>query len=94
MADYTKFNGRRKPELLDANTYSLVNYDEFDKVVADYDALAAKAEKISAAIAAGKPGRVLRTGVVPDESLRGIERDVSRCGEKPVVCRARPRQRQ
>jgi hypothetical protein len=48
ISTYTKFNGRRKPELLDANTYSLVNYDEFENVVADYQALAAKAEKISA----------------------------------------------
>ena len=46
IAAYTRFNGRRKPELLDAYTYSLVNYGEFEKVVADYEALAAKAEKI------------------------------------------------
>jgi hypothetical protein len=45
---YTKHNGRRKPELLDANTYSLVDYDEFQKVVDDYMALADKAEQISA----------------------------------------------
>ena len=31
ITTYTKFNGRRKPELLDAKTYSLVNYDEFEK---------------------------------------------------------------
>jgi hypothetical protein len=36
---YTKYNARRKPELLDENTYSLVNYHEFDNVVADYDKL-------------------------------------------------------
>lgn len=47
ISTYSKFNGRRKPELLDANTYSLVNYGEFEKVVADYEALAAKAEKIN-----------------------------------------------
>jgi len=47
ISAYTKFNGRRKPELLDANTYSLVNYGEFEKVVADYESFAAKAEKIS-----------------------------------------------
>ena len=47
ISTYTKFNGRRKPELIDANTYSLVNYGEFEKVVADYESLAAKAEKIS-----------------------------------------------
>jgi hypothetical protein len=43
---YTQFNGRRKPELLNTSTYSLVNYGEFEKVVADYGALAAEAETI------------------------------------------------
>ena len=47
ISDYTKFNGRRKPELLNANTYSLVNYLEFGKVAFDYVALAGKAETIS-----------------------------------------------
>lgn len=48
ISAYTKFNGRRKPELLTADTYSLVNYGEFEKVVADYELLAKKAEKINA----------------------------------------------
>ena len=52
ISTYTQFNGRRKPELLDAGTYSLVNYHEFEKVVADYQSLAAKAEKISAQLPA------------------------------------------
>ena len=47
ITTYAKFNGRRKPELLDPNTYSLVNYDEFETVVADYESLATKAEHIS-----------------------------------------------
>jgi len=42
----TKFNGRRKPELLDANTYSLGNYREFETVVADYAALADRAHQV------------------------------------------------
>jgi Glycosyl hydrolase family 115/Gylcosyl hydrolase family 115 C-terminal domain len=46
ISTYTKYNGRRKPELLDANTYSLVNYSEFENVVADYNSLADRAEKI------------------------------------------------
>ena len=50
ISAYTRYNGRRKPELLDANTYSLVNYREFDTVVADYQALAAKAEEINRAL--------------------------------------------
>jgi hypothetical protein len=47
ISTYSKFNSRRKPELLDASTYSLVNYGEFDKVVADYESLAATAEAVS-----------------------------------------------
>ena len=85
---YTKFNGRRKPELLDADTYSLVNYGEFEKVVADYEALAAKAEKISAAIATGKPRRVLPgLWFVPDQGLCATERALSRRGEECALCK-------
>ncbi|HUZ07682.1 MAG TPA: glycosyl hydrolase 115 family protein, partial [Candidatus Paceibacterota bacterium] len=47
LSKYTKYNGRRKPELLDANTYSLVDYNEFENVVRDYNAIAAKAQEIS-----------------------------------------------
>ena len=46
MAKYSKFNGRRKPELLEPATYSLVNYRENEQVVADYQAIATQAEKI------------------------------------------------
>ena len=31
-AKYTKYNGRRKPELLEPGTFSLVNYEEADRV--------------------------------------------------------------
>jgi hypothetical protein len=47
MARYTKFNGRRKPELLAPDTFSLVNYREADQVLADWQALAGRAEDIS-----------------------------------------------
>jgi hypothetical protein len=46
ISKYTKFNGRRKPELLDANTYSLENYQEAETVVKEYKDLLDKAEKI------------------------------------------------
>jgi Glycosyl hydrolase family 115/Gylcosyl hydrolase family 115 C-terminal domain len=45
-----KYNGRRKPELLDPATYSLIDYQEADRVVADYKEIVAQAEKISAAL--------------------------------------------
>src|SRR5580658_8902732 len=46
LSKYAKYNGRRKPELLEAGTYSLVNYREADTVVAEFQAITAKAEKI------------------------------------------------
>ncbi len=45
LTKYTKYNGRRKPELL-ADTYSLINYREAETVVDDYNKLAKKAEEI------------------------------------------------
>jgi hypothetical protein len=43
-----KYNGRRKPELLDPFTYSLTNYGEADRVVAEYHDVVSRAERISA----------------------------------------------
>ncbi len=46
IARYTKYNGRRKPELLSPTTYSLVNYQEAERVVADFKSIASEAEEI------------------------------------------------
>lgn len=46
MSGYTRFNGRRKPELLSASTYSLVNYLEFETVVVEYNALVERAQAL------------------------------------------------
>lgn len=47
ISKYSKYNGRRKPELLDANTYSLQNYNEAERVTKDYNDLLVKAERIN-----------------------------------------------
>ena len=52
ISKYTKYNGRRKPELLDANTYSLQLDDEADGVTRDWNNLLAKAEEINAELPA------------------------------------------
>lgn len=44
---YTKYNSRKKPELLDAKTYSIVNFNEADRVVSDYQKLVEKANSIN-----------------------------------------------
>jgi hypothetical protein len=54
MTAWTRFNGRRKPELLDATTYSLVNYREADRVTADYDAVVKRAEAVYGRLPASK----------------------------------------
>lgn len=46
LTKYTKYNGRRKPESLAPDTYSLTNYREAETVVDDYNKIAEKAEKI------------------------------------------------
>jgi hypothetical protein len=43
---YSRFNSRRKPEILDASVYSQTNYREAEIVVQEFNALAAKAQGI------------------------------------------------
>ncbi|MFN8257104.1 MAG: glycosyl hydrolase 115 family protein [Bacteroidales bacterium] len=43
---YTKYNSRRKPELLSSETFSLIDYREFETVVNDFNKLVRSAELI------------------------------------------------
>ncbi|SDP14650.1 Glycosyl hydrolase family 67 N-terminus [Mucilaginibacter sp. OK268] len=43
---YSKFNGRRKPELLNEKTYSLLNFREFETMVSNYRALERRADSL------------------------------------------------
>ncbi|KCZ93342.1 hypothetical protein HJO_05785 [Hyphomonas johnsonii MHS-2] len=54
LTTYTKYNARRKPELLEPGTYSLLNYREADRVVADYNALAERATALRAELPASQ----------------------------------------
>ena len=47
VAGYTKINGRRKPEMLEPRTYSLVNYREAERVVEEYRDLVTRAEAVA-----------------------------------------------
>jgi len=46
LAKYTKYNSRRKPELLSPTTYSLIHYHEAETVVANFNAITDRAEGI------------------------------------------------
>src|SRR5439155_13373879 len=48
VAKYAKYNGRRKPELLEPGTFSLENYDEADRVLREWKAITERAEEIYA----------------------------------------------
>jgi hypothetical protein len=45
--DYTRYNARRKPELLDPTTFSLINYDEADRVDHDWRSLSERVDKLA-----------------------------------------------
>jgi hypothetical protein len=51
MEMYTKYNGRRKPELLSPNTYSLVHYNEAQRVYNEWQSLTDEAERINQKLA-------------------------------------------
>ncbi|MGA9474673.1 MAG: glycosyl hydrolase 115 family protein, partial [Terriglobales bacterium] len=46
VSSYTKLNGARKPELLDASTFGLVDYQEADRVLGEWQSITSDAEKI------------------------------------------------
>lgn len=46
LTQYTRFNARRKPEMLSPETYSLHHFNEAERVVKDYNKLAKKAEAL------------------------------------------------
>lgn len=48
IALYTKYNSRRKPELIEPTTYSLQNFNEAEKMVGAYNSLVARAKKVEA----------------------------------------------
>ncbi|MBH1941969.1 glycosyl hydrolase 115 family protein [Mobilitalea sibirica] len=43
---YTKMNGRRKPEIITPDTYSVTNYNEAQRILAEFEAYVARAEEI------------------------------------------------
>jgi hypothetical protein len=69
---YTDYNARRKPELLEPGTYSLVNYREAERVVEDYTALAARAEALYARIPAGKRDAFFQLVLFPTKASANL----------------------
>lgn len=48
MEAYTRYNGRRKPELIDPSTFSLTNYGDADRVETEWRTLEDRVDKLAA----------------------------------------------
>jgi len=92
VSAYAKFNGRRKPELLDPATYSLTNYLEADRIVADFQVIAEKAEGIFNNCRKLRVTRSISLSYFRPRSVRRSMPYTSPPGKCPV-CTAGPGQR-
>jgi hypothetical protein len=72
VATYTKYNARRKPELLEPGTYSLVYYREAERVVEDFNALAARAEALYAKLPAAKRDAFFQLVLFPTKASANL----------------------
>jgi hypothetical protein len=54
MEEYTRYNGRRKPELVDPSTFSLTNYGEADRVETEWRTLAERVDKLAGELPEGE----------------------------------------
>jgi hypothetical protein len=68
MEKYTKFNSRRKPELLSPDTFSVVNYREAETVAAEFQAIVSKAESISQKLPANEKDAFYELVLYPAKS--------------------------
>ena len=89
-----KYNARRKPELLEPATYSITDYDEADRVVAEYKDVIARAEKHLGGSAGECARCVLPTRHPSGEGSGAGHGALHRGREESLVRRAGPRQRQ
>jgi hypothetical protein len=71
---YSKWNERRKPELLEPTTYSLANYGEADRVLADLDATTTEAETLAKQIPADQQAAYFELVLHPVEASATVIR--------------------
>ncbi len=74
LTGYTQWNARRKPELLDQNTFSTNDYREFERVTGAWDALAAKAETMRHELPPGYDDAYVQLVAYPVEASANLNR--------------------
>ncbi|HXB58971.1 MAG TPA: glycosyl hydrolase 115 family protein [Candidatus Acidoferrales bacterium] len=72
ISTYTKYSARRKPELLSPDTYSIVNYQEADHVLADWKSLLAEANEINQQIPPNERDAFFETVLYPIEASENL----------------------
>ena len=70
---YAQYSARRKPELLDANTYSLHAYEEAGRVVEEYNGLLKQAEKINGLLPAAYKDAYFELVLHPVKALANLQ---------------------
>ena len=69
---YLKYAGRIKPELLNANSYSLINYNEFDNVTDDFKKLHRQASSVYQQLSANQKDAYYQLVLHPIEALANL----------------------
>lgn len=80
-------NGRRKPEMLDPGTYSLVNYRESERVVAEYASLAAEARALQLALPAEQRDAFYEMVAFPAEATSLVNALYAAAGRNALYAR-------
>ncbi len=86
VAKYTKYNGRRKPEMLAPDTYSLVNYQEAETVSADFKAIADRAEAIYQQLPADRRDAFYELVLFPTKASALVNELYLAAGKNELVC--------
>jgi hypothetical protein len=74
LRKYTLYSSRRKPELLDANTYSLTNYNEAARVETEWNTLLALAEKVNSQIPQSQRDAYFQLVLHPVQAVANLHR--------------------
>jgi hypothetical protein len=85
--EYTKYNARRKPEQLSADTYSQVNFDEADRVEAAYRDTVARAEKINAELPEGERAAFFELVLYPAKASSIVQNMYIEAGRNALYAR-------
>lgn len=72
LSKYALYSARRKPELLDANTYSLTNYNEVARIEAQWNSLLAQAESLNEQVPAAQRDAYFQLVLHPVQAVANL----------------------